>query len=57
MENIMEVLFFVVCALFIAGAAWVTLGKKKKVTPKVSSGGIRPTEPTDPTKPNTDTQF
>ena len=53
----MEVLFFVVCALFIAGAAWVTLSKKKKATPKVSSGGIRPTEPPDPTKPNTDTQF
>jgi hypothetical protein len=53
----METLFLVVCVLAIAGAAWITLGKKKKVTPKVSSGGIRPTEPTDPTKPTTDTQF
>ena len=50
-----ETLMLGIVLLGLGLAVWkVVDGFKAKHTPKVSSGGIRPTEPTDPTKP-TDT--
>jgi len=54
----METLFFALVIGGLAFGAWTVFKSfTKKTTPKVSSGGVRPTEPADPTKPTTDTQF
>lgn len=47
----MGTLFLILVVVAIAAAAWVTLGKKKKVTPKISSGGVTSSDPVDQTKP------
>lgn len=54
----MEKLFLVVVVGGLLFAAWaVAKSFTKKATPKVSSGGVLPTEPADTTKPNTNNQF
>ena len=55
----METLMLSIVGLALGLAAWkVFTAFKTKHTPKISSGGIRPTEPVDPTKPtNTNTQI
>lgn len=54
----METLFLIVVGCGLLFAVWkVSKAFTKKVKPTVSSGGIRPTEPVDPTKPTTNTEL